>query len=163
MYSMRANNVRGEFEPKDSRIKKRTGAEGVLGEKRCRSYKEWIRCDKNKDFFIRYKLTPSNRQDKAKLGYGLSRMKWSIYITYYVYFIPQKMKQRPITKPPLNISHISLPTVMVEGKSGRCKTLNYKVGKTGVKNYSKKCFVVVFHLHHMSVKGKRDSISPGQK
>lgn len=33
-------NVRGEFEPKDSRIKKRIGAEGVLGEKRCRSYKE---------------------------------------------------------------------------------------------------------------------------
>lgn len=46
-------NVRGESEPRDSRIKNRIGAEGVLGEKRCRSYKEWIRCEKNKDFFHR--------------------------------------------------------------------------------------------------------------
>lgn len=74
-------NVRGESEPKDSRIKERIGAEGVPGEKRCRSYREWIRCETNKDFSIGYKLTPSNRQDKAKLGYGLSRVKWSIYIT----------------------------------------------------------------------------------
>jgi len=57
------------------------------------------------------------------------------------------MKQRPITKSPLNISHISFPTVMVEGKGGRCKTLNYKVGKIGVKNSSKKNVLLLFSIY----------------
>lgn len=53
---------------------------------------------------------------------------------------------------------------MVGGKIGRWKTLNSKVGKSGVgRNCSKKYFFVVFPLHHVSVKGKGDFCTPGQK